>query len=453
MNKSNIEKIISLCKRRGFVWQNSEIYGGMANLYDFGPYGFLLEQNIKNIWFKHMVQLKENVYPIDGMIIMHPKAWEASGHVKSFTDPLVECYKCHRRFKADNLEGWKVIKDNKTGKFSVEKQGTLICPSCGGDLNPIVKPFNVLMETYIGSTEDDRIKVYLKGESCQNIYLNYLLVRDTMRAKLPFGIAQIGKAFRNEITAGKFIFRLKEFEQMDLEYYCDPKESNKIYEEIKEERFKWYTDVLSINKKNLKWWQHPEDERIFYAKDAWDIKYNYFGEYLELEGIHNRSDYDCQQHSKFSKQELDYFDEKTKKKFYPYIIETSVGVSRIFLALIIDGFNEEIVKGRKRTFLKFDPKLSPVKSAIFPLIKDKKLINLAKNIYYELKEDFIVEYDQQGSIGRRYRRQDEIGTPYCITIDFETMKDKKVTIRDRDTLKQSRVEIANVKEWIKNKLK
>jgi glycyl-tRNA synthetase len=453
--KVTLDKIVSLCKRRGFVWQNSEIYGGMANLYDFGPYGVLLENNIKKLWLNHIVRLRDDIFPIDGMVLMHPKAWEASGHVSSFTDPLVDCKKCKKRFRADQLDGWVLNKDNKTGKWEVEKQGDLTCPECEGEIIPEVKPFNLLMETYLGSIQDEKNKVYLKGESCQNIYLNYALVRDTMRAKLPFGIAQIGKAFRNEITAGKFIFRLKEFEQMDLEYYTKPEESDKWFKYWKGERFKWYTDVLRINKKNLKWHQHPEEERIFYAKDAWDIFYNYPQGFKEIEGIHHRSDYDCKVHSKASGKELDYFDQETKKRFYPYIIETSVGVSRIFMALICDAYREQKVGDRKRVYLRLDPKLAPIKAAIFPLQKDKKLVTKAKEIYSDLKQniDDNFEYDKSGSIGKRYRRQDEIGTPFCITVDFESLDDNKVTIRDRDTLKQERVNIDEVEKWIKEKLK
>lgn len=452
MSNVSLDILASLCKRRGFVWQNSEIYGGMANLYDFGPYGMLLEKNIKDLWFTNMVLERESIYPIDGMILMHPSAWEASGHTAGFTDPLIDCSSCKRRFRADHLEGWSLKKDNESGEWKILKQGSLKCPECGGKLIPEVKPFNQLMETYLGTVEGDKMKVYLKGESCQNIYLNYNLVKDTMSAKLPFGIAQIGKAFRNEITAGKFVFRVKEFEQMDLEFYTEPKEALKWYKYWKKERMKWYIDALKLKKENLKWFQHPEEERIFYAKDAWDILYKYPQGFSELEGIHNRSDYDCKQHSKFSGKELDYLDLETKKRFYPYIIETSVGVSRIFMAVLTDAYNEEEVAGRKRVFLSFDPKVAPVKAAIFPLIKDKKLIDIARKIYKEMKAKWVVEYEEQGSIGKRYRRQDEIGTPSCITVDFDSLKDKKVTIRDRDTLKQERVAIDEVSKWFSKSL-
>lgn len=453
MSKVTLEKIAALCKRRGFVWQNSEIYGGIANLYEFGPYGMLLVQNIKNLWLYHNVQLRSDVYPIDGMILMHPKAWEASGHVSGFTDPLIQCKECGKRFRPDKLEGWALKKSNKTGQWKILKKGSLQCPECNGDLDDKIKPFNLLVEAYLGTVEGEKDKIYLKGESCQNIYLNYALVRDTMRAKLPFGIAQIGKAFRNEITLGKFIFRLREFEQMDIEYYTRPEESDKWYKHWKEQRFNWFTEVLKLNKRRLKWHQHPENERIFYAKDAWDILYKFPHGFDELEGVHNRSDYDCKQHSKFSGQELDYFDQKTKKRFYPYIIETSVGISRIFMALICDGYKEEEVKKRKRIFISLDPKVAPIKAAVLPLVKDKKLISLAKDIYKPLREKWMVEYDSVGSIGKRYRRQDEIGTPFCITVDFDSIKDKKVTIRHRDTLKQDRVPIENVGLNIKELLK
>lgn len=453
------DNIVSLCKRRGFIYPNSEIYGGLANLYDFGPYGALLEKNIKDLWIKHMVQLRDDMVLIDGMVLMHPKSWEASGHIASFTDPLVDCNDCKKRYRADKLEGWKLSKDNKTGKWIVLNQGSLKCPECGGELLPDVKPFNQLMETYLGVIQDSKSKAYLKGESCQNIYLNYPLVRDTTRVKIPFGIAQIGKAFRNEITPGQFIFRVKEFEQMDVEFFTHPKDADKWYKYWKEERWNWYTKILGINENNLQWYQHPEDERIFYAKDAWDIKYKYPHDWDELEGVHNRSDYDCKQHSKFSGKQLDYFNQETKERFYPFIIETSVGVSRILMAVISEAFTEEeapTAEGKgsaKRTVLKFKPELAPIKAAVFPLVKDEEIKKIAKNIHKQIKQNWFVEYDEQGSIGRRYRRQDEIGTPFCITVDFDSLKDKKATVRDRDTLKQERVEISNIEEFISNKIK
>ena len=454
MTDLTFDKIVSLCKRRGFVWQNSEIYGGMANLYDFGPYGTLLDKNIKDLWFKHTVLMQENIYPINGMILMHPKAWEASGHITGFSDPLIDCSSCHKRFRPDKLKDWSLKKDNKTGEWKVLKQGSLICPDCGGKLIPEIKPFNLLMSTELGTVEGKKSKVYLKGESCQNIYLNYKLLRDTMRAKIPFGIAQIGKAFRNEITLGKFLFRLKEFEQMDIEFYVNPNEADTWYEKWKNLRFDWYTKILGISENNLKWFQHPSEERIFYAKDAWDILYKFPHGFDELEGIHNRSDYDCKVHSKFSGENLDYLDEITGERFFPYIIETSVGVSRIFMMLFSEFYKEDEINNRKRVYLAFPPDVAPIKAAIFPLQKDSKIINMAKDIYNDIKikSGIIVEYDEAGSIGKRYRRQDEIGTPYCITVDFESLNDKKVTVRDRDSLKQERIEVAKLAEYLAKKL-
>lgn len=456
MTKKNdlMEKIVSLCKRRGFVYPSSEIYGGFANVYDFGPLGSLLAKNIRDVWIKKMVQERNDMYLIDGSILMHPKAWEASGHTAAFTDPLIQCSSCKKRFRADKLEEWKLEKDNKTGKWNVLKQGSLICPNCGGDLIPDVKEFNLLMTTEVGSVVGEKIKIYLKGESCQNIYLDFLPIRDTMGVKIPFGVAQIGKAFRNEITLGKFLFKVREFEQMDIEYFCAPENADKIYEEWKNIRLNWYLKDIGLSRERLRWRQHTSEERIFYAKDAWDIEYKFFDEFEELEGVHNRSDYDLRQHGKFAGKILDYFDPQSKKRYIPYIIECSGGLQRTFLAILAEGYQEERVNNETRVFLKIKPILAPYKTAVFPLVANKpKLVQKARNVFNLLKSEFMTFWDDIGNIGKRYRRQDEIGTPWCITIDYQTLEDDTVTIRDRDTMKQKRIKIEDIIEYIKEKLK
>lgn len=448
-----MEKIVSLCKRRGFVYPSSEIYGGFANIYDFGPLGSLLAKNIRDLWIKKMVQEREDIYLIDGSILMHPKAWEASGHTSAFTDPLIQCPACKKRFRADELDGWKLKKDNQTGKWNVLKKGSLICPDCGANLIPEVKEFNLLMTTNVGSVEGEKTQVYLKGESCQNIYLDFLPIRDTMGAKIPFGVAQIGKAFRNEITLGKFLFKVREFEQMDIEYFCSPEEANKLYKEWKDIRFKWYVDTIGLSKDRLRWRQHSSDERIFYARDAWDIEYKFFEQFEELEGIHDRSDYDLKQQGKFSGKTLDYFDPVKGTRFIPNIIECSGGLQRTFLAILTESYQEEMVNNEKRVFLKIKPALSPYKVAVFPLVANKaNLVKKAKSVFDFLKPEFMTMWDDIGNIGKRYRRQDEIGTPWCITIDYQTLEDDTVTIRDRDTMKQERVKVEEIKSWIREHL-
>ncbi len=438
-DSEKLEKIISLSKRRGFIYPSSEIYGGFSAVYDYGPYGSELIRNIKESWWKNIVQRREEVMGIDGAILMHPKIWEASGHIASFTDPLVECSKCKQRFRADQLEGWHVEKDNKSGQWIIHKVGTTKCENCGGKLGSDVKEFNLLMETSVGAVEGKKQKVYLKGESCQNIYVDYQPVMDSNHPALPFGIAQIGKAFRNEITTKNFIYRTREFEQMDLQYFVRPEDSKKYYEFWKQERMNWYIKELGIDEGKLHWRRHEDDERIFYAADAWDIEYDFpFGR-KELEGVHNRTNYDLTQHAKFSGKKLEYFDSKTNKSIVPYIIETSGGIGRAALAVMSEAYTEEDVNDRKRVVMKFSKSIAPIKAAIFPLLKDESITKVAREIFEKLKDCYMVEYDEKGSVGKRYRRQDEIGTPYCITVDHETLENDTVTIRDRDTMEQVRI--------------
>lgn len=448
-----LEKITSLCKRRGFIYPSSEIYGGLAGIYDYGPLGVELSQNIKNLWWHDMVSQRDDVYGLDGAILMHPKAWEASGHVAGFTDPLIDCRQCKKRFRPDKLSGWKLQKDNQSGEWKILKTGVLKCPDCGGELIPEVKQFNVLMETSLGVIEGEKMKAYLKGESCQNIYLDYLNILDSYSPKIPFGIAQIGKAFRNEMTHGKFIFKTREFEQYDIEYFVHPDQGPKAYQAWKKIRWDWYLKRLGINEKSLRWRQHPENERIFYAKDAWDIDFKYPWGWDELEGVHDRSDYDLTQQGKFSGKKLDYTDEKTGEKFIPHIIECSGGVGRTLLAALLDAYREEKDKDGLRVVLSLDPKIAPFKVAVFSLLANKPdLVKKARKVYEALKKDYPAAWDDIGNIGKRYRRQDEIGTPWCLTIDHQTLKDDTLTVRDRDSMKQQRIKISKLKDYLVKKL-
>jgi len=453
-----MEKIVSLCKRRGFVFPSSEIYGGFAATYDFGPMGFLLKKNIEFAWRKWNVETRNDVVEIEGAIFLHPKVWEASGHVGGFADTLVEDLVTHKRYRADHLIEEAGIMENAGGLKLDEtdeliKKHKILSP----DGNPLstAKKFNQLVKTHLGATEDDSTLVYLKGESCQNIYVDYKLVMDSMRLKLPFGIAQIGKAFRNEITVKNFIFRTREFEQMDLQYFCRPEDADRFYEEWKENRIKFYSEAMGFDKNNIKLRQHTAEERAFYARDAWDVQYK-FAElgFQEIEGIHNRGSYDLDQHSKFSGKDLTYFDDQTGERFNPYIVECSGGFNRLFLAALFEFYREEGEGKDKRVYLAFPPKLAPYKAAVFPLLKNKpELVAKAREIYDDLRQHFSVAWDDRGNVGKRYYSQDEIGTPFCITVDFDTIeKDNCVTVRDRDTKEQVRVKIEELNNYLSLKL-
>lgn len=446
MNKKKIdasenplfEKISSLAKRRGFIYQGSEVYGGLAGTWDYGPLGVELKRNIKEQFWKSMVRNRDDVVGIDAAIIMSPKVWEASGHLSSFSDPLVECKKCHKRFRADQVK---------------EK-----CPECSGEFtNP--KQFNLMVETYLGVVEGEKLKTYLRGEITQGVHVNFKNIISSSRVKIPFGVAQIGKAFRNEITPGGFTFRSREFEQMELQFYTKPDkgESMKWFEYWKSERMNWYLD-LGMNKKNLRFFEHPKDKLAHYARAAFDIEYNAGGDWKEMEGIHHRGDWDVKQHQEFSKKDLTYFDEEKKERYLPWIIETSGGVDRAALFFLIDAYNEEkLAGGDERIVLKLDHKIAPYKIAVFPLLANKpELVELAKSVYEDLKKNWMVAWDERGNIGKRYRAQDEAGTPYCVTIDFDSITDSDnpagVTVRDRDTMKQDRVAIKNLTEYFNEKL-
>jgi glycyl-tRNA synthetase len=457
-NNKQLDKIIALAKRRGFVYPSSEIYGGFSAIYDFGPYGSLLAKNIKDYWWKKMTQEQENIVGLDSAIFTSPKVWEASGHTSGFSDPLIECKNCNSRLRADTLlEEVGVFADEKMPEKEIidiflKNQDKIKCPNCGKQDFTKPKNFNLLVKSNLGNfTENfEKDPVYLRGETAQGIYINYKNVMDTSRVKIPFGIAQIGKAFRNEITARQFIFRTREFEQMEMQYFIHPDMVKDEYEKLKKERWQFYLD-LGIKEENLRWYKH--EKLAFYAKEAYDIEYNYPFGFKELEGIHARGNYDLSQHSKYSGQNLEYLDPETKEKYIPHVIEASGGVGRTFLAIICDAYYEEELENDSRVVLRIDKKIAPIKVAIFPLLKNKeKLFNKAKEIYNNLKGNYYCEFDSSGNIGKRYRRQDEIGTPYCVTVDFDSLENNDVTIRDRDTMKQHRVKIEDLKEFLKKNL-
>ncbi|MCH8271651.1 MAG: glycine--tRNA ligase [Candidatus Marinimicrobia bacterium] len=434
---SLMEKIVSLSKRRGFIFPGSEIYGGVGSTYDYGPLGVELKMNIKNAWWTSMTH-RRDIVGLDAAILMHPKVWEASGHVDGFTDPMIDCKQCKSRFREDELSQ----KNIDSGQ----------CPKCGTkDSLTEARQFNLMFKTHIGPLEDNASVAYLRPETAQGIYVNFKNILDTSRQKIPFGIAQIGKAFRNEITPGNFIFRTREFEQMEMQYFVHPDDDEKYFEIWIEERLKWYED-LGINKKKLQLHEHSEDELAHYAKKAFDIEYEYPFGWKELEGIHNRTDFDLKRHIEHSGKKLDYFDEKNNERFVPYIIETSAGVDRTALTCLVDAYVEEEVKGEKRVVLKFAPKIAPIKVGIFPLVNKDGLPEIAEKISNDIGKNFAIFYDSKGAIGRRYRRMDEAGTPFGITVDHQTLEDGTVTLRDRDTMAQDRVSADQINSVLSEKL-
>jgi len=444
---TTLEDIVSLAKRRGFVYPSSEIYGGFSAVYDFGPLGVELENNIKDLWWLHMVRTRDDIVGLDAAIFMAPKVWLASGHVSGFADPLVECKHCHTRSRADKLlVGVGIKADEKMAIEEIEllmqKNKThLRCPDCGENNFTPAKKFNLLVKSNLGNyTENvNDNPTYLRGETCQGIYINFKQVVGSNRVKIPFGIAQIGKAFRNEITARKFLFRTREFEQMEMQYFTAPDDEMVEYEKLRQDRWEFYK-TIGLKTENLQW--HKHENLIFYAKEAYDIEYRFPWGFDELEGIHARGDYDLSQHSKFSGHDLSYTNPITGQRFVPHVIESSLGVGRLVLAFLCDAYTEEKINGDSRIVMKFPKEIAPVRAAIFPLLKNKTdLVAKAKMIFNKLKWQFNCEFDDSDNIGKRYRRQDEIGTPQCITVDFDTLADDTVTIRDRDTTKQERVSI------------
>ncbi len=426
----SIEKIVSLCKRRGFVFQSSEIYGGFGAIYDYGPLGITLKKNISQLWWRDMTQLHENIVGLDSGILMHPKTWEASGHVNAFNDPLVDCKECKSRYRSDEL----VEEDQEKIDWT-----TIQCPRCGtkGKLTE-PRQFNLMFKTNIGPVEDDNNIAYLRPETAQGIYVNYLLTQNAMRLKVPFGIAQIGKAFRNEIVARNFIFRTREFEQMEMQYFVKPGEDDKSLNEWKEKRMSFYSQ-LGIDSSKLRFHEHGKNELAHYAKEAWDIEFEFPFGWSEIEGIHNRTDFDLAQHEKFSGKKMEVFDQQNNERFLPFIIETSAGLNRILLAVLSNAYWDD--KENNRIVMKFDPKIAPITAVVCPLVKKDGLPEIARKIMNDLKPHFKIIYDQQGSIGKRYYRQDEAGTPFGITVDHQTTEDQSVTLRHRDTQNQDRVAI------------
>jgi len=475
MVENLMDKIVSLCKRRGFIFQGSEIYGGLANTWDYGPYGVELKNNLKKAWWKTNVQERDNILGMDCAILMHPRVWEASGHVHNFFDLKSDCKSCKKRFKSADL------KDNTK------------CPECGGALTE-ARPFNLMFKTHQGPVEESGNEIHLRPETAQGMFVNFQNVLDSRHPKLPFGLAQIGKSFRNEITPGNFTFRTREFEQMEIEYFVNPQDADQALQEWIQNRFNWYLE-LGIKSENLRKRQHGKDELAHYAHACMDIEYrfpfsagggsaeNYGGGWAELEGVANRSDFDLKQHAQYSGKDLQYFDDQKKEKFYPYIIEPSGGVDRAVLAFLIDAYHEEkvnpsiklpstllgmvslsnhridgeqsrTIKEDTRVVLKLNKDLAPTKVAILPLLRNRpEIVELAKKISHDLKKSFTAAYDDTGSIGKLYRRQDEVGTLYCVTVDVQTLEDKQVTVRDRDSMLQERISVDKLKEYLTEKLK
>jgi len=439
-----MEKIVSLCKRRGFIFQSSEIYGGLNGCWDYGPLGVELKRNLKNYWWRVTVHERDDVVGMDGSILMNRAVWKASGHEDTFSDPMVDCRSCKARLRADQV---------------IEKKGVQQCPNCGGKDLTEPRPFNLMFKTYVGATEDESSVTYLRPETAQSIFVQFKNVLEVSRKKLPFGIAQIGKAFRNEINPRNFTFRSREFEQMELEYFCRAEEGMKLLDYWLEERLKFYENI-GVPREKLHARQVPDEERAFYSKGTYDIEYDFpFGR-QELEGVAYRTDYDLQQHIKASGKTLDYFDEETKQRFIPHVVEPSAGVDRTVLALICEAYSEDEAPDEKgememRVVLRFHPRMAPIKCAVFPLLKNKEpLVTKAKEIVVLLRPDLNVFYDESGAIGRRYRRQDEIGTPFGVTVDFETLGEKNaaltdtVTLRERDSMKQERVKISDLADML-----
>ena len=482
---TKLDDIVSLCKRRGFIFQSSEIYGGLASCYDYGPLGVELKNNVKKAWWKTVVQMRDDVVGLDCSILMHPLVWKASGHADKFADLIAECKKCNTRTRVDHLTDHAeehtehIAIDSAMAK--VQDLSNKTCPNCGtiGKFTEPM-PFKLMFETQMGANVDDSMTMHLRPETAQGIFANFRNVLDTARVKIPFGIAQIGKSFRNEVTTKAFIFRTREFEQAELEFFCEPGTDEKWFQHWKEARFNWYID-LRLKKENLRFRDHDGNELAHYAKACVDVEYRFpcgGGDWQELEGIANRTDYDLRQHQRgirtlnkwfendrqlekieladeakdFEKGPLSYFDDEQKKRYIPYVIEPSAGIDRSALAFLVDAYDEEQVRGEQRNLLRFHPALAPMKVAVFPLVKRDGMPDIAQNIYNELKKYFNCFYDEKGAIGRRYRRQDEAGTPFCITIDGQTIEDKTVTVRDRDSMEQVRVSTDKLLNHLREKL-
>jgi glycyl-tRNA synthetase len=428
-----MEKIVSLCKRRGFIFQSSEIYGGLNSCWDYGPLGAELKRNVKEAWWNAVVRAREDVVGIDASILMHPRVWEASGHVQGFTDPLVDCKGCKKRFRADRVAEQKS------------------CPECGGELTE-ARQFNLMFKTFMGPVEDAAAIVYMRPETAQGIFVNFDNVATAARMKVPFGIAQIGKSFRNEITPGNFIFRTREFEQMEIEFFVKPGTDEGWFEHWKAERFQWYLN-LGIRPAKLRMRPHEANELAHYAKACVDIEYEFPFGWSELEGVANRTDFDLKRHQEYSGKSLEYFDDATREHYIPYVIEPSAGVDRSLLTFLVDAFEEVVTeKGETERFLRLHPRLSPIKCAVFPLVNKAGMPEVARKVFEGLKRRFSCFYDDRGAVGRRYRRQDEAGTPYCVTVDGQSIEDNTVTVRYRDSREQPRVAIPDLAPFLAEKL-
>ncbi len=476
-NLDSLDKIVSLSKARGFIYQSSEIYGGLSAVYDYGPLGVELKRNIEELWWKSMTQVHDNIVGIDAAIFMHPKVWEASGHVDGFNDPMIDDKQSKKRYRADMIIEEHILKLREKGKEDkadelqqeLDTTGTreglcedlheiimreeIRAPESGAFDWTEVRQFNLMFKTHYGATSsNDEDAIYLRPETAQGIFVNYKNVMDTARVQVPFGIAQIGKAFRNEVVARQFVFRMREFEQMEMQYFVEPETDGESYDEWLEKRLEWHKEI-GIREENLRVADHPEDKLAHYARSAADIEYHYPIGWQEVEGIHNRTDFDLGRHQEYSGKKMEYYDQKEQKRYIPYVIETSVGLDRTTLMVLCDAYREEEVDGDSRTVLKLHPKLAPTKVGIFPLVKKPELKEVARKIEENLKQDFTVRYDESGSIGKRYRRQDEAGTPFCVTVDFDGLDDDTVTIRYRDDMKQERVKVDQLETVIRNRMK
>ena len=435
-----MDKLVSLAKRRGFVFQSSEVYGGLGSVWDYGPLGVELKRNVKDRWWRAMVHARDDIEGLDAAILMHPKVWEASGHVSGFTDPLVDCRTCKSRFRADKIADARC--PQKPSKVPGEHS------TC--DLTE-PRLFNLMFKTFMGPVEEQASVVYLRPETAQGIYVNYLNVQNASRQKVPFGIAQIGKAFRNEITPGNFIFRTREFEQMEMQFFVKPGTDDEWFEQWREHRMAWHI-ALGLDPAKLRWHEHGPGELAHYAKAAYDIEYEFPFGWQEIEGVHNRTDFDLSRHQEYSGKKLEYFDPVANERFIPYVVETSAGADRVTLTVMADAYREETVEGELRVVMGFHPAIAPLKAAVLPLTKKDGLPEVADALYHDLRRKMPAFYDDSGAIGRRYRRQDEVGTPWCITIDHDTLTERTVTIRERDAMTQVRVSLDQVQGWIAQRL-
>ncbi len=437
-SNDTMDKLMSLCKRRGYIFPSSEIYGGLSSCWDYGPLGAELKRNLKTYWWNAMTARRDDIEGLDAAILMHPQVWHTSGHVTNFNDPMVDCKKCKARFRVDDLDNARC--PEKPSKTPHE---------CDGELTE-ARQFNLMFKTHMGPVADSGSEIFLRPETAQGIYVNFLNVKNSSRQKIPFGIAQIGKAFRNEITPGNFIFRTREFEQMEMQYFVTPGDDPKWMDYWREQRWQWYLN-MGIREEKLRWHEHGPDELAHYAKAAWDIEYEFPFGWQELEGVHNRTDFDLSRHMEATKKDIRYFDDETKEKFIPYIVETSAGCDRTLLTLLVDGYDETEVKGEKRVFLRLSPKISPIKAAVFPLVKKDGMPEFADKVYEELKKQFKVFYKASGAIGKRYAIMDEAGCPYCITIDGDTLQDETMTLRDRDSMEQKRLKLPEIIDFLREK--